>query len=74
MMVANQRFLPFNPQEIKPSNFVVPYEVSRISPMNYYKRVGVNKNDKSYPTTRRTYKVRKKSNVVKGQWTIEEDG
>ncbi|KAG5019707.1 hypothetical protein JHK82_015625 [Glycine max] len=74
MMVANQSFLPFNPQEIKPSNFVVPDEVSRISPMNYYKRVGVNKNDKSYPTTRRTYKVRKKSNVVKGQWTIEEDG
>ncbi|KAH1111963.1 hypothetical protein GYH30_010358 [Glycine max] len=72
MMVANQRFLPFNPQEIKPSNFVVPYEVSCTSPVYYYKRVGVNKNNKSYPTTRRTFKVRKKSNIVKGKWTIDD--
>nr|KYP51553.1 Transcription factor MYB98 [Cajanus cajan] len=71
--VANQSFLPFNPQETKFSNYVAPDEVSSISPMNYYKRVGVNKNNKSYPT-RRTYKIRKKSNIVKGQWTIEEDG
>ncbi|RDX67532.1 Transcription factor MYB98, partial [Mucuna pruriens] len=74
MMVANQSLLPFNPQETKSPNFVVPDEVSCISSVNYYKRVGANKNNKSYPTTRRTYKVRKKSNIVKGQWTIEEDG
>ncbi|XP_061347816.1 transcription factor MYB98-like [Gastrolobium bilobum] len=74
MMVANQGYLPFNPQETKPVNFVVPDEVSCISPMNYYKKVGVNKSNRAYPTTRRTYKVRKKSNIVKGQWTVEEDG
>ncbi|KAK7411106.1 hypothetical protein VNO78_02511 [Psophocarpus tetragonolobus] len=74
LMDANQSFLPFSPQEIKPSNYIVPDEVSCISPVNYYKRVDVNKNNKSYPTTKRTYKIRKKSNIVKGQWTIEEDG
>ncbi|TKY73508.1 Transcription factor MYB98 [Spatholobus suberectus] len=74
VMATNQSFLTFNSQQTKPANFVVPDEVSSISPVNYYKRVGVNKNNKSYPTTRRTYKVRKKSNIVKGQWTIEEDG
>ncbi|XP_047164646.1 transcription factor MYB98-like [Vigna umbellata] len=74
LMVADQSFLPFSPQEIKPSNFSLPDEVSCISPMNYYKRIGLNKNNKSYPTTRRTSKVRKKSNTVKGHWTIEEDG
>lgn len=70
MMVTDQSFLPFTPQEIKPSNVVLPDQVS----MNYYKTIGVNKNNKSYPTTSRTYKVRKKSNTVKGHWTIEEDG
>lgn len=74
MMVANQSYLPFNPQETKPLNFVAPDEVSCISPLNYYKRVRVNKNNRAYPTTRRTYKVRKKSNIVKGQWTVDEDG
>ncbi|KAL2340908.1 hypothetical protein Fmac_008848 [Flemingia macrophylla] len=73
VMVSNQSFLPFNLQETKPSTFLAPDEVSSISPMNYCKSVGVNKNNKSYPT-RRTYKGRKKSNIVKGQWTIEEDG
>ncbi|CAJ1975127.1 unnamed protein product [Sphenostylis stenocarpa] len=74
MMVANQIFLPLSPQEIKPSDFVAPDEVSCISPVDNYKRIGVNKNNKPYPTTRRTCKVRKKSNIVKGQWTLEEDG
>ncbi|XP_027337509.1 transcription factor MYB98-like [Abrus precatorius] len=74
MMVANQNFFPFNPQETNPMNFVAPDEVSCIFPVNYYKEVGVNKNNRSYPTTRRTYKVPKKSNMVKGQWTVEEDG
>ncbi|KAK7354048.1 hypothetical protein VNO80_19504 [Phaseolus coccineus] len=74
IMVSNQSFLPFTPQQIKPSNFVLPDEVSCISPINYYKTIGVNKNHRSYPTTRRTFKVHKKSNTVKGHWTIEEDG
>ncbi|KAK7350627.1 hypothetical protein VNO77_09451 [Canavalia gladiata] len=75
MMVANHFFSPFSPQETKSMSFVVSDEVSCISPINYYKRVGVNKNNnRSYPTTRRTHKVRKKSNIVKGQWTLEEDG
>jgi len=60
-------------QDIKPVSFVVPDELSSITAENmYYKRVGMNKN-RALPTTIRTYKGRKKCNVVKGQWTIEED-
>lgn len=60
-------------QDIKPVNFVVPDELSSITAENmYYKRVAMNKN-RALPTTIRTYKGRKKCNVVKGQWTIEED-
>ena len=71
MMVSNQSYLPFNvAQETKPMNFVVPDEVSCISPINYYKSVGVNKNNRAYTTSRR---FRKKSNIVKGQWTEAED-
>ncbi|KAJ1398230.1 SANT/Myb domain [Sesbania bispinosa] len=73
MMVANQSYMPFNPLETKPLNFVVPDEVSCISPANYYKRVDMNKNNRESPNTRRTYKARKKSNIVKGQWTVDED-
>ncbi|KAK7265679.1 hypothetical protein RJT34_33302 [Clitoria ternatea] len=73
MMVVNQSYLPFNPLETKPLNFVVPDEVSCISPSNYYKRVGLNKNNTESSTTRRTFKARKKSNIVKGQWTADED-
>lgn len=59
---------------IKPLNFVVPDEVSCITAENgYYKKGGgMNKNRTSL-FTRRTSKTRKKTNVVKGQWTIEED-
>lgn len=75
MMVANQSYFQLNPQEIiKPVNFVVPDEVSGISSVNYSKRDVMNKNNRAYPITRRSYKVRKKSNIVKGQWTAEEDG
>ncbi|RDX65643.1 Transcription factor MYB98, partial [Mucuna pruriens] len=74
MMVANQSYLSFNALETKPSNFVVPDEVSCISPPNYYKRVGLNKSImRESPSTRRTFKARKKSNIVKGQWTADED-
>ncbi|XP_061366806.1 transcription factor MYB98-like [Gastrolobium bilobum] len=73
MMVANQSYLPINPPETKSLSFIVPDEVSCISTANYYKRVGLNKNNREFPTTRRTFKVRKKSNIVKGQWTVEED-
>ncbi|KAH7528457.1 hypothetical protein FEM48_Zijuj05G0074200 [Ziziphus jujuba var. spinosa] len=68
--------LPFNfhgQEIIKPVNFVVPDEVSCITAENgYYKKVGMNKSRTSM-VTRKTCKTRKKSNVVKGQWTIEED-
>ncbi|KAJ1418278.1 SANT/Myb domain [Sesbania bispinosa] len=74
VMVTNQSYFPFNPRETKPMNFVVPDEVSCITPVNHSKRVGMNKNNRTYTTTRRTHKVRKKSNIVKGQWTVEEDG
>nr|KYP50968.1 Transcription factor MYB98 [Cajanus cajan] len=73
VMVANQTYLPFNALETKPLNFVVPDEVSCISPPNYYKRIGFNKNIRESPRTRRTFKARKKSNIVKGQWTPDED-
>lgn len=72
MMVENQSYLPFNALETKPMNFAVPDEVSCISPPNYYKRL--NKSIRESPrSTRRTFKARKKSNIVKGQWTTEED-
>lgn len=73
LMVANQSYVPFNALETKPLNFVVPDEVSCISPPNYYKRVGLNKNLRESPSTRITFKARKKSNIVKGQWTSDED-
>ncbi|KAI5407096.1 hypothetical protein KIW84_053378 [Lathyrus oleraceus] len=74
-MVTNQsNYFPFNiniPQETKPLNFVAPDEVSCIPSMKYYKRFGMNRNNKACPISR---KIRKNSNVVKGQWTVEEDG
>ena len=58
---------------IKPLNFVVPDEVSSITAENgYYKKIATNKN-RAFPTTKKPQKGRKKSNVVKGQWTVEED-
>ncbi|WVZ11784.1 hypothetical protein V8G54_016314 [Vigna mungo] len=73
MVVANQRFLPFSALETKPLNFVAPDEISCITPPNFYKKVGLNKNLRESPSTRRTFKARKKSNTVKGQWTSDED-
>ncbi|KAK7291626.1 hypothetical protein RIF29_06927 [Crotalaria pallida] len=74
VMASNQSYLPFNTIETKPLNFVAPDEVSCISPANYYKRAGLNKNNKVLcPTTRRSFKVKKKANIVKGQWTEDED-
>lgn len=68
--------LNFHSQQemIKPINFVVPDEVSCITAENgYYKKVGMNKSRTTSMVGRKTCKSRKKSNVVKGQWTIEED-
>ncbi|XP_007036240.2 PREDICTED: transcription factor MYB98 [Theobroma cacao] len=67
-------YMPFDFQGVKPVNFVVPDEVSCVSTAEnaYYKKVGMNKN-RVLASTKRTWKGRKKSNVVKGQWTIEED-
>ncbi|KAF5459905.1 hypothetical protein F2P56_019815 [Juglans regia] len=60
-------------QDVKPVNFIVPDEVSCItSEIGYYKKFGMNKN-RALPTTTREYKGRKRSNLVKGQWTTEED-
>ncbi|XP_003601252.3 transcription factor MYB98 [Medicago truncatula] len=75
MMVTNQNYFPFNiSQETKPLNSVVPDEVSCISSVNYYKRVGMNRNNKAYPyASRKPEKVKKKINFIKGQWTVEED-
>ncbi|XP_019464038.1 PREDICTED: transcription factor MYB98-like [Lupinus angustifolius] len=73
MMASNQSYLPFNPLETKPSNFVAPDEVSCISPAVYYNRIGLNRSNKTSLTTTRSCKVRKKTNIVKGQWTENED-
>ncbi|CAJ1943842.1 unnamed protein product [Sphenostylis stenocarpa] len=73
MVVTNQRYLPLTVLETNPLNYVVPDEVSCISPPNYCKRVGLNKNLRESPRTRRTFKARKNSNIVKGQWTSDED-
>ncbi|OIW00324.1 hypothetical protein TanjilG_27575 [Lupinus angustifolius] len=73
IMPSNQSYLPFNPLETKSMNFAAPDEVSCISPANYYRRVGLNRNNKTSPIIRRSCKVKKKSNIVKGQWTEDED-
>ncbi|XP_028778405.1 transcription factor MYB98-like [Neltuma alba] len=74
----NQTYVPFNNSQeiIRPVNFVVPDELSCISPsVNYYRKVGFNKksNRVSSSLRRTSHRLRKKSNAVKGQWTIEED-
>lgn len=69
-------FLPLNRREItKPSNFVVPDEVSCVTAENgYYKKVHVTgKNRNNSLAKRRAFKGHKKTNPVKGQWTGEED-
>ncbi|KAL6181838.1 hypothetical protein ACLB2K_048487 [Fragaria x ananassa] len=76
---SGTNFLPLtNSQDIKPVSFVVPDEVSCVNSENgYYKRVGMNhKGTSTLSTISRagpTFKGRKKNNVVKGQWTIDED-
>ncbi|EEF51989.1 myb119, putative [Ricinus communis] len=70
-----QGHMSLNLQEMKPISFVVPDEVSSVTANNheYPKNVGVNKNNRVSASTRKTWKARKKNNVVKGQWTIDED-
>ncbi|KAK7817845.1 transcription factor myb98, partial [Quercus suber] len=74
IMGLDRSHMVFTSQDIiKPLNFVVPDEVSCITAENgYYKKIGMNKN-RALPTTKKPQKGRKKSNVVKGQWTVEED-
>ncbi|XP_057460140.1 transcription factor MYB98-like [Actinidia eriantha] len=60
----------FNCEDAKPVSFVIPDEGSCVTAENeYYKEGGGKKNGH----TRKQGKGRKKSNSVKGQWTIEED-
>ncbi|XP_054806583.1 transcription factor MYB98-like isoform X2 [Prosopis cineraria] len=69
-------YFPFDSQESKPIKFVVPDdEVSVISSdLSFLRRVGLsNRNSRLSASIRRACKVRNKSNVVKGQWTVEED-
>ncbi|XP_044485161.1 transcription factor MYB98-like [Mangifera indica] len=70
---SNQSHMPLS--FIEPVNFVVSDEVSSVSADNissYHKKAGMNKKNRPYLSTR-TGKVGKKYNVVKGQWTIDED-
>ncbi|XWS60740.1 hypothetical protein CRYUN_Cryun07bG0061700 [Craigia yunnanensis] len=70
VMGSDIGYMPFDLHEMKPVNFVVPDEVSCVTAENaYYKKVDMNKNRVLASTPR----TRKKSNVVKGQWIIEED-
>ncbi|KAI5446646.1 hypothetical protein KIW84_014476 [Lathyrus oleraceus] len=76
LMVENQTYFPFNnASETKPLNYVVPDdEVSSIAPTSYYQRGDLNRNNRLLsPTTRRAFKAKKKSSIVKGQWTVDED-
>ncbi|KAF1865067.1 hypothetical protein Lal_00004441 [Lupinus albus] len=76
-MVASRNYLQFNnpPETIKPVNFVAPDEASCISPLSYNKEVGLNKinNNRAYSSTTRSCKAKRKSNIVKGQWSADED-
>ncbi|RHN63506.1 putative transcription factor MYB-HB-like family [Medicago truncatula] len=76
LMVENHSYFSFNnPSETKSLSYVVPEdEVSSIAPTNYYQRAGLNINNSLLsPTTRRAFKAKKKTIIVKGQWTVEED-
>ncbi|XVE57156.1 hypothetical protein DITRI_Ditri04bG0069300 [Diplodiscus trichospermus] len=75
VMGSDFGYMPFDFHEMKAANFVVPDEVSSVTAENaYYKEVGINKNiNRVLASTQKTFKGRKKSNVVKGQWMIEED-
>ncbi|XP_050378183.1 transcription factor MYB98-like [Argentina anserina] len=76
---SGTNFLPLiNSQDIIPVSFVVPDEVSCINSENgYYKRAGMNHKGTSrlsaIARAGSAIKGRKKNNVVKGQWTIDED-
>ncbi|XP_059639249.1 transcription factor MYB98-like [Cornus florida] len=72
-MAGRTLTFPLSYQEAKPMNFVIPDEGSCIMADNgYYKEVGMKKNSAS-KSNKKACKSRKKSNSIKGQWTIEED-
>ncbi|CAK7334423.1 unnamed protein product [Dovyalis caffra] len=73
---SNRGHMSLNLQEIKPMNFVVPDgATSCVTKHDYYSKAGLYKNDAILLLTRRAGKTPKKEpiNVVKGQWTAEED-
>lgn len=75
---SNQSRTSFNLQEIKNFNLGLHDEMSCITAENgYYRNVSTNKNYKcnssSASSSKKYCKNGKKSNVVKGQWTVEED-
>ncbi|KAJ8771793.1 hypothetical protein K2173_026970 [Erythroxylum novogranatense] len=69
---STQRHMSLTLQEMKQLNILVPDEVSCAS--EYYKKLDIIK-IKPMPSSARnkTWKGREKNNVVKGQWTVEED-
>ncbi|KDP31088.1 hypothetical protein JCGZ_11464 [Jatropha curcas] len=77
IMGSNQGHMSLNLQGMEGINFLVPDEVSCVTAndnTHYQKKICVNNNNyRAQPSTKRTCKERKKHNVVKGQWTIEED-
>lgn len=75
LSASEQSLIPFQYQEIKPLNFVVPDEGSCIAARKGYckEKYGLMKKNNSTASTKRASKSRKKSNSSKGQWTIEED-
>jgi hypothetical protein len=53
---------------LRPGSF--KHNTNKLLPKSW----GLNRNSRLLsPTTRRAFKARKKSNIVKGQWTVDED-
>lgn len=74
MGMERNSIIPLNFSEVKPVNFIVPDEVSCISTSGnaQIQKESMNKNV-TFSSLLRTARGRKKANVIKGQWTVEED-
>ncbi|XP_010532368.1 PREDICTED: transcription factor MYB98 [Tarenaya hassleriana] len=75
MTTAMMMTIPFDyhADVIKPVNFVIPDEVSCVSAENNSHNAGGGLDKSRAFPTRKSWKGRKRSTVVKGQWTVEED-
>ncbi|XP_022926545.1 transcription factor MYB98-like [Cucurbita moschata] len=73
VMGLERNSIPLDFPDVKPVNFFVPDEVSCITSGNgHFQKATMNKNV-NFSSLLRTSKGQKKPNVIKGQWTVEED-